>query len=333
MSSRIKTTVVGSYPIPSWLRSSPSEEAKRDATRVVINIQEKAGLDLVCDGELYRFNINHPETNGMIDYFIEPMSGVHTEMSFAEIKEYEKKKGMSFRTRPPGIVKAKIGAGELNLVQPYNEMKSLATQAVKFTLTGPHMLAKTVANDHYGSVEEIAMAFAEVLAEQVKDIDADVVQIDEANLPGHPEEWEWALAAVNTVLDQVKTKAAVHLCFGNYGGQRVQSGTWDKMIQFFNGLHADHVVLECKRRPADEIEFLKDVKQELGLGVGVIDIKTTAVESPDEIAKDIERIEGIVGEGRVKYIHPDCGFWMLPRSVADAKILALTKGRDLYEGL
>ena len=74
--ARILTTTVGSYPLPDWLIAAPSEQALVDATRVVIDTQEQAGIDLVCDGELYRFDINHPETNGMIEYFVRPLSGV-----------------------------------------------------------------------------------------------------------------------------------------------------------------------------------------------------------------------------------------------------------------
>ena len=78
---------------------------------------------------------------------------------------------------------------------------------------------------------------------------------------------------------------------------------------------------------------MKDVDPKVGLGVGVIDIKSDTIESADEIARDLERIEKAVGEGRVKYIHPDCGFWMLNKETTDAKISALVKGRDLYLGL
>ncbi|TMH72179.1 MAG: methionine synthase, partial [Betaproteobacteria bacterium] len=70
--ARILTTVVGSYPLPEWLSRAPSEQALVDATRVVIATQESAGIDVVCDGELYRFDVNHPETNGMIEYFVRP---------------------------------------------------------------------------------------------------------------------------------------------------------------------------------------------------------------------------------------------------------------------
>src|SRR5512138_1654054 len=72
----ILTTTVGSYPIPEWLAALPSEQARLDATRVVFDIQRQAGIDLPTDGELYRFDVNHPDTNGMIEYFIRPMAGI-----------------------------------------------------------------------------------------------------------------------------------------------------------------------------------------------------------------------------------------------------------------
>src|SRR3954451_5543947 len=78
MSPRIRTTTVGSYPVPEWLAALPSEQARLDATRVIFDIQHKAGIDLPVDGELYRFDTNHPDTNGMIDYFIRPLGGVST---------------------------------------------------------------------------------------------------------------------------------------------------------------------------------------------------------------------------------------------------------------
>ena len=82
---RIKTTVVGSYPFPDWLAALPSEQALLDATRVVIHTQEQAGIDVVCDGELSRFDVNHPETNGMIEYFVRPMAGIRTAVRFEEL--------------------------------------------------------------------------------------------------------------------------------------------------------------------------------------------------------------------------------------------------------
>ena len=328
----IQTTVVGSYPLPDWLVASPSEQALIDATRVVIGIQEQAGIDLVCDGELYRFDINHPETNGMIEYFVRPMDGITQRFSFDELIAYRSRAGMKFRTRPPGTVIGPIGSGALDLPLACGRARALATRPFKFTVTGPHMLAKTLIDQHYRDPAALAHAIADALAEQVRHLDADVVQIDEANLPGHPEEWQWAASAINRVLDAVPSKPSVHLCFGNYGGQTVQQGGWNKLIDYLNALHADHVVLECAHRPPEELQVFKELKPAIGFGLGVIDIKANEVESAEQIARAIERAEKTLGAGRVRYVHPDCGFWMLKRSIADAKIRALVRGRDLFEG-
>jgi len=331
---RIRTTVVGSYPVPDWLTAAPSEQALADATRVVLATQEQAGVDLVCDGELYRFDPNHPETNGMIEYFTRPMSGIRSDIAFSDWLDYSRSAGMRFRSRPPGVVEGPVGAGTLNLPIACARAKSLASRPLKFTLTGPHMLAKTLHDRHYRSPEKLARALAAVLAAQVKRLNADVVQLDEANLPGHPDEWKWAAASINEVLKAVpKTaKAAVHLCFGNYGGQSIQKGGWAKLIDYLNALRVDHIVMENAHRPPEELAVFKELRKEIGFGLGVIDIKRTEVESADQIARSIERAEKTLGRGRVKYIHPDCGFWMLKRNIADDKIRALAKGRDLYEG-
>jgi 5-methyltetrahydropteroyltriglutamate--homocysteine methyltransferase len=329
---RIKTTVVGSYPMPDWLVALPSEQALIDATRAIIHTQEKAGIDVVCDGELSRFDLNHPETNGMIEYFVKPMAGIRTAIRFDELVEYRAQRGMGFRTRPPAVVDGPISTGTLDLPQACARAKRLASKPFKFTLTGPHMLAKTLLDRHYKNLPDLAMAIADALAEQVEHIDADVVQIDEANLPGSPDEWEWAAASINRVLQAVKKTPSVHLCFGNYGGQSIQKGTWGKLMNYLNALKCDHVVMETAHRPADELAVFKDLNPKIGLGLGVVDVKLTEIESADAIARTIERAESVVGQGRVTYVHPDCGFWMLKRNIADGKIRALVEGRNLYEG-
>ena len=331
---RIKTTVIGSYPLPDWLAAARSEQALEDAMRVVLHTQEKAGIDLVCDGELYRFDLNHPETNGMIEYFTRPMQGIRSTIGFSEWLAYSKGAGMKFRTRPPGVVEGPVSAGTLNLSLACARAKRLASQPLKFTLTGPHMLAKTLHDLHYRDPEKLAHALADVLAAQVKHLDADVIQVDEANLPGHPNEAKWAAEAINKVLKAVpkKSKAAVHLCFGNYGGQTVQKGTWAKLMDYLNALKADHIVMEVAHRPPEELAVFKDLRKDIGFGLGAADIKRTEIESASDIARAIERAEKILGRNRIKYIHPDCGFWMLKRNIADGKIRALVMGRDLYEG-
>jgi 5-methyltetrahydropteroyltriglutamate--homocysteine methyltransferase len=137
---------------------------------------------------------------------------------------------------------------------------------------------------------------------------------------------------MNQVLDAVKTVPAVHLCFGNYGGQSIQKGAWAQLLSYLNALHADHIVVETAHRAPDELAVFRGLRPEIGLGLGVVDIKSTEIESADAIARSLERAEADLGRDRVKYINPDCGFWMLKRPIADGKIRALVAGRDLYEG-
>ena len=329
---RIKTTVVGSYPFPDWLGALPSEQAVIDATRVVIHTQEQAGIDVVCDGELYRFDVNHPETNGMIEYFVKPMDGVRSGVKFDELVVYRNQPATRFRTRPPAVVDGPIGPGTLDLPQACARAKKLTQRPFKFTLTGPHMLAKMLYDVHYRDLRQLTLALADALAAQVKHCDADVIQVDEANLPGSPEEWPFAAEAINRVLDAVKTVPAVHLCFGNYGGQSIQKGGWDQLMSYLNALHVDHIVMETAHRPPEELAVFRDLKPEIGFGLGVVDIKVTEIETADQIARAIERAAKVLGAERIKYIHPDCGFWMLKRNIADGKIRALVQGRDRYEG-
>ncbi len=123
------------------------------------------------------------------------------------------------------------------------------------------------------------------------------------------------------------------MCFGNNGGQTIQDGHWKSLIQFLNALDVDHVVLECARRETEELKALAGIRPEIGIGVGVIDIKDNRVESPDEVATAIDRAAAAVGGiERIHYVHPDCGFWMLQRSVADRKMEALVQGRDRFLG-
>lgn len=328
----IKTTVVGSYPIPDWLAAFPCEQSLIDATRVVFKIQEDAGIDVVADGELYRFDINHPDTNGMIDYFVRPLENVRSAIGRADVARFHNDPQMTFRAKPAGVVNGPIGPGTLNLPLDYERARALTRAPMKFTVTGPHMLCKTLLDTHYGDRAELCSAIADVLAAQVSEIYAEVIQVDEANIPGHPEDAAWALPAINKVLDAIKTTPAVHLCFGNYGGQTIQHGDWQHLIDFLSGLHADHVLLEMAHSHTWEIPYLKRIDKRVKIGLGVVDIKSNVVETADQIAKRIEDAVDALGEDRIAYINPDCGFWMLKRSIADRKIRALVQGRDLFEG-
>jgi 5-methyltetrahydropteroyltriglutamate--homocysteine methyltransferase len=330
----IKTTVVGSYPIPMWLSAMPSTPALRDAVLVVMKTQEMAGIDVISDGELSRFDPNHPETNGMIEHFVRPLSGVSPELSRAELAEFRAQPNMGFRTVPAGVVREAVDEGAMNLQAAYDFVKPLAAKPLKFTVTSPYMLAKTLLNKHYADRRELTMGIADVLRRQVMNIDAAVLQVDEANLPGSPQDCDWAAEAINLVFSGAPcgTQRAVHLCFGNYGGQTIQKGFFQDMLPFFNALEVDHLVLEFARRGYEELAVFNELKPEISLGVGVVDIKDNEIETPGDIARRIAHAVDVLGAARVKWIHPDCGFWMLQRSVADRKMRALVQGRDLFEG-
>ncbi len=328
----IETTLVGSYPVPDWLRAHPTEQGLTDATAVVLHVQELAGIDLLTDGELSRFDVNHPETNGMIEYFVRPLEGVRTGITRSDLERFNSQPHLGFRRRPAGVVEAALGEGGLDLVGAYERSRAQARGPLKFTLTSPYMLARMLLDAHYQDTGELALAIADILAAQVARIDAEVVQIDEANLPGRPEDSALAAEAVNRILRQVRGRGAVHVCFGNYGGQRIQSGRLGALHAFFEALRADHVVLETARPGVEELEPLRDLDH-FRFGVGVIDIKDTEAEPAEQVARRIERAAEILGGAeRIAYVHPDCGFWMLARSIADAKIRALVAGRDLYAG-
>ena len=328
----ILTTTVGSYPVPDWLTAVPSEQSLVDATRVVFDIQRQAGIDLPTDGELYRFDVNHPDTNGMIDYFVGRLGGIRSDIGRREAEAFRSKAEMRFRSKPAGVVVAPVTEGALNLPDDCLRAAVVAGSPFKFTLTSPYMLARTLLDEHYRDLKSLTLAIADALGTQAAGLQCACVQVDEANIPGNPADGPLAAEAINRVLAKVLVEKAVHFCFGNYGGQTIQQGTWAALITFLNSLAVDHLVLELAHRPSSDLEALRGLDSRIGVGVGVIDIKINHIETAEEVARSIERAERALGPRRVRYVHPDCGFWMLKRSIADRKIAALVRGRDLYLG-
>jgi 5-methyltetrahydropteroyltriglutamate--homocysteine methyltransferase len=332
MPPQIKTTAVGSYPVPSWMVGNTSRLVLRDAVMTVLKTQELAGLDLITDGELMRFDPSHPETNGMVDYFVSRMGGLRKEFSLSDFDRFRADRASGFRLLTAGMVVSKVEDGTLNLPRDFEFVRPLTKSPLKFTCTGPHMLARVLTNLYYGDVAELSMDIASVLRRQLELVEAETVQLDEACIVGYPQDAAWAAESINHVLDGVLNEKAVHICFGNYGGQPVLRGFWRDLLPFLNSLRTDHLVLEFARRGYDELPLFSDLDPRISLGIGLIDIKDNEVESPELIASRIELIVKTLGVGRLRYVHPDCGFWMLQRSVVDRKMRALVEGRDLFEG-
>jgi 5-methyltetrahydropteroyltriglutamate--homocysteine methyltransferase len=250
----------------------------------------------------------------------------------SDLERFRADAGLAYRAEPAGVVTGEISEGMLNLPRDYEFTRALTPRPLKFTCTGPHMLSKVLTDRHYSDRPQLAMAIARVLRQQLEHVHAEVIQLDEANISGHPEDRDWAAEAINCVLDGIRGERALHVCFGNYAGQTIQKGFWWDLVPFFNQLKVNHLVLEFARRGYDELQAFRDLEKRIGLGLGVIDIKDNGVEQPDLIARRIDHAAKTLGVDRIVFVHPDCGFWMLPRSVADAKMRALVAGKNLYEG-
>jgi 5-methyltetrahydropteroyltriglutamate--homocysteine methyltransferase len=190
-SPAIRTTTVGSYPVPEWLTALPSEQSLVDATRVVFDIQRQAGIDLPTDGELYRFDVNHPDTNGMIDYFVRRLGGIRSEIGRRDADAFRSKREMRFRSKPAGVVVGPVTEGALNLPDDCARAAAVAGGAFKFTLTSPYMLARTLLDEHYHDLRRLTLAVADALATQAAALECACVQVDEANVLGNPPTVRW----------------------------------------------------------------------------------------------------------------------------------------------
>ena len=150
---------------------------------------------------------------------------------------------------------------------------------------------------HYKERADLAMDIAEVLRCQLEAVEADVVQLDEAYILGHPEDAAWAAEAINHVLDGVPNETAVHICFGNYGGQTIQRGFWRDLIPFLNSTPCRSPGAGIRAAGLRRTGSLARSQSEHRLGIGVIDIKDNEIESPELIASRLETIVKTLGEG------------------------------------
>ncbi len=164
----ILTTTVGSYPVPDWLAALPSEQALVDATRVIFDTQRQLGIDLPTDGELYRFDINHPDTNGMIDYFVGRLGGCLTRINQSQAAAYALKHEMRFRAKPAAVVTEALSEGSMNLHDDCARAAAVAGGKFKFTVTSPYMLSRTLLDEHYKDLETLTLAIADLLAASVE---------------------------------------------------------------------------------------------------------------------------------------------------------------------
>src|SRR3954468_15981379 len=331
----LATTLAGSLPKPSWLaepeklwspwklEGAALDEGKRDAVRLAVAMEEKAGIDILSEGEQTRRHF----VNG----YMEKLEGI----------DFRNLKTVRIRNRYDANVPRVVGPISRPAPVHSEDVKFLraATSAnLKFTLPGPMTMVDTLHDEHYGSREKLAFPFAEILNQEARELAAlgvDGVQFDEPAFNVYFDEVrDWGVAALERARQGVGCKTAVHICYGygieaNIVWKKTLGNEWRQYEQTFPLLaksSIDQVSLECanSRVPMELIALLagKDVL------VGCIDVATNRVETPDDVAKVIRSAMKHVPAERI-FACTNCGMVPLARDVAEAKLRALTAGAAL----
>jgi 5-methyltetrahydropteroyltriglutamate--homocysteine methyltransferase len=335
----LETTIAGSLPKPSWL-AEPRKlwpawrldgealaEGKRDATLLALKLQEDAGIDIVSDGEQSRQHFVHGFLEGVegIDFARQVSMGIRN-------NRYE---AMVPTVTGPLRRKGPVHAEEARIARAHT------TRRLKFSLPGPMTIIDTIADAHYGDRVAMAMAFAEVLNEEARELAAigvDVIQFDEPAFNVYLDEVTgWGIDALHRAIEGLTCKSAVHICYGygipaNIEWKAGLGAEWRQYERIFPALAAsriDQVSLECARShvPLELLALLagKDVL------VGAIDVASQDVETAEEVAATIE--------GAMRFVPPErlfpctnCGMAPLDRTLAAQKLAALAAGAALVRG-
>jgi 5-methyltetrahydropteroyltriglutamate--homocysteine methyltransferase len=321
----LPTTVVGSYSVPEWLERLKTEYYQRRisaqhlaeihdvAIKAAIKDQERAGIDIVSDGELRRDND--------IDYFLARIAGVHiAQRAKADYYDY-----YQAEVTAPLPEDDKSGLG---LASDFEFTLALTDRPVKFSFTGPFSLSRRIVATAYDDPADLVRALARRLnaeARSLADAGATLLQIDEPFLAGYPEQAGLAVEAVNIVTDGVPVTWALHVCYGNRYARPSWEGHYDFLFPAVLSAHVDQLVLEFARKGLEDLRLIKDYSWPASLGLGVIDVKSPTVETPELVAMCIRRGLEYVEPGRLM-INPDCGLRHLAPEIARRKLRAMVAG-------
>ncbi|MFM1991187.1 MAG: hypothetical protein RJA99_4144 [Pseudomonadota bacterium] len=333
------TTIAGSLPKPGWLAETNKlwptwkaegaelAQAKRDATLLWLKEQEDAGVDIVTDGEQSRQHFVHG--------FLEAVEGIDFEHKVKMGIRNNRYDAMVPQVVGPLRLKGRVHQAEARL------MRAHTTRKIKFTLPGPMTIVDTVADAHYGSREKLAMAFAELLNEEARALQADGVDVIQFDEPAYNVFMEhvptWGIASLHRAIEGLTCTTGVHICYG-YGIQANKdwkTSLGDRWTQYeaifpaLAGSRIDQVSLEVanSRIPDDVLGMLKG-KDVL---VGVIDVANDAVETPEQVAETIGRAMRYVPADRI-FPCTNCGMAPMDRGIAAAKLRALVEGARLAAG-
>src|SRR6266545_856669 len=333
------TTVVGSYPQPSWLidrerlaeRLPPRvrarelwrvpqpflEEAQDDATRLAVGDMERAGVDVVTDGEMRRESYSNRFATALDGVDLDD-PGVALDRTGHE-NPVPRVVGPIRRTRPVEIRDVEF-------------LRSLTDRRVKITVPGPFTMTQQAQNDHYADDRSLALAYAEAVNEELRDLKgagADVVQIDEPYLQARPEPArQYAVEAINRALDGVEGDTVLHTCFG-YAAIVHDRPSGYPFLAELNECDATHLSLEAAQ-PRLDPEVLRDLSDKT-IVLGVLDLGSDEAETAEIVADRIRRALAVVPPERL-LVAPDCGMKYLPRELAFRKLEAMVAGARLVCG-
>jgi 5-methyltetrahydropteroyltriglutamate--homocysteine methyltransferase len=332
----LETQAVGSYPQPEWLidrerlgeRLPPRvrarelwrvpepylEEAQDDATRLAVADMERAGIDVVTDGEMRRESYSNR--------FATALEGVDLDEPGVALD----------RTGHPNPVPRVVGPirrARPVEVRDVELLRSLTSRRIKITVPGPFTMTQQAQNDHYPDDRALALAYAGAVNEELRDLKgagADVVQIDEPYLQARPEPArEYALEAIDRALEGIEGETVLHTCFG-YAHIVHDRPSGYPFLRELNGCRATHLSLEAAQPNLDP-EVLHELPDKVII-LGVLDLGSSEVETPDVVAARIRRALTVVPPERL-VVAPDCGMKYLPRERAFRKLEAMVAGARL----
>ena len=333
-------TIAGSLPKPGWLAETEKlwpkwklegealDQAKRDAALIWIKEQEDAGIEIVSDGEQFRMHFVHGflETVEGIDWNLKTRMGIRNNRYFVDVPTVT---GRPKRSRPVHRDEAAF-------------CRSHTKKGLKFTLPGPMTICDTLADGHFGRRADMAMAFAEILNEEALELEAegvDTIQFDEPAFNVFTDDVrEWGIDALERAARGLKCTTAVHICYGygieaNVKWKETLGAEWRQYEAIFPAINASsikQVSLECanSRVPISLISLLPDKD----LLVGVIDVASNSVETPEQVAATISEALKHADAARI-YPCTNCGMAPLSRQVAVGKLRALGAGAALARRL
>ena len=332
----LTTTVVGSYPQPDWLidrerlgaRLPPrvrarelwrvSEpllaEAQDDATRLAVQDMERAGVEVVTDGEMRRESYSNRFATALDGVDLD-RPGVALDRTGNETP-VPRVVGPIRRTRPVEVRDVEF-------------LRAVTNRRIKITVPGPFTMTQQAQNDHYATDRELALAYAEAVNEELRDLKAagaDVVQIDEPYLQARPEAArEYAVEAIDRALDGIEGDTVLHTCFG-YAALVHDRPSGYPFLRELNECRATHISLEAAQPDLDP-EVLRNLPGKTIL-LGVLDLGAEEVETPEVVAERIRCALAVVPPERL-VVAPDCGMKYLPRERAFRKLEAMVAGARL----